>query len=502
MMSKRIFVSGLFHETHTFLASKTGMDDFALAGILHENEIVEKNRGNGSPMDGFLWSAEQHNWEVIPGIQMTAMPSGTVTDEAVRYFHTHFFNAIKPVFHSLDAIYLVLHGAMVSESLQDVEGDLLKELHAFMMAENKAIPVVAVLDLHANVSQSMCDFSTCLFGYRENPHTDARDSAIKAADILRDILENQNEDIVQIFRNSEFIIPPSGLNTDKEPMKSLLEYVRIKEADDPDLLCINIWAGYAYADIADCGFSLSCCTYGDAALANAYFDDLMALLKRNIAAGYPFEYQLDDALSIVDQEPVQSWPVLLIEASDNIGGGSPGDATGVLGPMLKTGRKGIVAIINDPEAVGQCVRVGSGSEIQLEIGAKTDEFHGEPILFKGTIIRLSNGEFELENKNSHLASMGGIYIRMGPCAVVRNDQAEILLTTFKTPPMDLGQLHSHCIVPEKARYVVVKAAVSHMQAYGPIAANSFYIDSPGLCTSNLTCLPYQNTGNKIKALKP
>lgn len=500
MMFKKVFVSGFFHETHTFLASKTGMDEFLLGGVYHGKEVIEKNRGNGSPMDGFLWFAGQNNWEVLPGIQMTAMPSGTVTDEAVRYFHQHFFSSLKDVLHSLDAIYLVLHGAMVSETSGDVEGDLLQKLHAYMVAENKVIPVVAVLDLHANISRRMCDFSTCIFGYRKNPHTDARDSAIRAAEILNDILTKKNKKTTQLFRSTEFIIPPSGLNTDKEPMKSLLEYARTKEESDPDLLCINIWAGFAYADIEDCGFSLSCCTDGDVAVANAYFDDLIQLLKQNIEAAYPPEYQLEDALRIIEQDTVQEWPVLLIEAADNIGGGSPGDATGVLDDLLHSGRCGIVAIINDPEAVQQCITVGLDNEIQLIVGAKTDDFHGKPVLFKGIVTRLTNGEFELENKNSHLASMGGTHIKMGPCAVLKNDQAEILLTTYKTPPMDLGQLHSQGISPEIARYVIVKAAVSHMQAYNPIAAKSFYIDSPGLCTSNLKRLPYRHIGNKLNAL--
>lgn len=499
MTSKKIFVSGFFHETHTFLAAKTGLAEFVLGGLYYGQDVIERNRGNGSPMDGFLAFADAQHWEVLPGIHMTAMPSGTVTNEAVRHFNEHFFSALKKNLPTLDGIYLVLHGATVSETSQDVEGDLLQELNAFMIAEGRVVPVVAVLDLHANVSGRMCEFSTCLYGYRKNPHTDARDSAIRAAEILKQILDYPHKNVTQIFRSSPFIIPPSGLNTDKEPMKSLLAYARDMEARDTNLICINVWAGFAYADIPDCGFSLSCCTYGNTHAANTYLDELLLLLKTNIREGYPSEFQLSETLAIVDQEANQGWPVLLVEASDNIGGGSPGDATGVLGPLLQSGCTGIVAIINDPEAVKACINAGIGGETEQTIGAKTDGFHGEPIQFKGIVARLSNGEFELENKNSHLASMGGIFIKMGPCAVIRNDQAEILLTSHKTPPMDLGQLHSQGIYPGHARYVIVKAAVSHMQAYGPIARQSFYIDSPGLCTSNLARLPYQNIQNKLIA---
>ena len=79
---------------------------------------------------------------------------------------------------------------------------------------------------------------------------------------------------------------------------------------------------------------------------------------------------------------------------------------------------------------------------------------------------------------------------MGLSAVIMNAQATILLTSRKIPPMDLGQLHSQGITPEKADLIIIKAAVSHKDAYDPIAAASYYIDSDGLCSSNLNKLPY------------
>jgi microcystin degradation protein MlrC len=68
------------------------------------------------------------------------------------------------------------------------------------------------------------------------------------------------------------------------------------------------------------------------------------------------------------------------------------------------------------------------------------------------------------------------------------------------PPMDIGQLHSQGLAPRDASYIVVKAAVSHRDAYDPIARASFYVDSPGLCTSNLKRLPYTKLKQKIIAL--
>jgi microcystin degradation protein MlrC len=66
--------------------------------------------------------------------------------------------------------------------------------------------------------------------------------------------------------------------------------------------------------------------------------------------------------------------------------------------------------------------------------------------------------------------------------------------------MDLGQYHSQGLRPEDATYVVIKAAVSHRSAYDPIERASYYVDSPGLCTSDLRRLPYTKLKDKIIAL--
>lgn len=497
-MTKTIFVSGIFHETHTFLHEKTALVHFKKLALYHGQEILDHNQDNGSPMDGFLSYARDKQWCVIPGVQLAAMPSGTVKEEVIQYFQKHFFSRLEEVLDNIDAIYLVLHGAMVSEDTPDVEGSILEELHHFIQRKGRQVPVVAVLDLHANVSQKMMDYSTCMYAYRKNPHTDARDAAIRAAELLDYVLACP--DIRKVYHQSRYIIPPTGLGTAAEPMRSLLMHAAAIEASDSDVLCINVIGGYAYADIPDCGFSLGCYTKGNTEKASVYLEELMALLEENLSSAYPPENSLEEVWEILQAEPVIGGPVLLIEASDNIGGGTPGDGTGILAALLAAGKKGIIAVINDAAAVQQCYSAGIHEELTLAVGGKADQFHGDPVLLSGRVRHLSDGQFELENKNSHLASISGAYVDMGPCAVIENEQTIVLLTSHKTPPMDLGQLHSQGIQPETAAFIIVKAAVSHKQAYDPIVKRSFYIDSPGLCTSYLERLPYRHIGSKQVSL--
>jgi microcystin degradation protein MlrC len=108
-----------------------------------------------------------------------------------------------------------------------------------------------------------------------------------------------------------------------------------------------------------------------------------------------------------------------------------------------------------------------------------------------------------ENKNSHLASMSGLHIEMGPSATVRclaQPAVRVLITSKKTPPFDLGQFRSQGIVPESCDLICVKAAVAHRAAYDPIASASFWIATPGPCASDLTLMPYAHARRPLYPL--
>jgi microcystin degradation protein MlrC len=115
-------------------------------------------------------------------------------------------------------------------------------------------------------------------------------------------------------------------------------------------------------------------------------------------------------------------------------------------------------------------------------------------------ISSSDGRFELEDRHSHLASMNGVNINMGPCAVVKARGVSILLTSKKTPPFDLGQLRSQGIIPEECSVIGVKAAVAHRQGYDPITAAAFTVNVPGPCSSDVGSFSFEKVRRPIYPL--
>src|SRR6202012_3063094 len=85
----------------------------------------------------------------------------------------------------VDAIYLDLHGAMVTEDFEDGEGEVLRRIRA---AVGPDIPIVVSLDYHANVTPQMVEQTDGMAAYYTYPHVDREQTGQRAARIMSDIL--------------------------------------------------------------------------------------------------------------------------------------------------------------------------------------------------------------------------------------------------------------------------------------------------------------------------
>ena len=467
----RILIAGLFHETHTFLGGLTPLSDFQI----RRGEELWASKGDSSPLGGVLALADEFGWQMLPAADYRAQPSATVADEVIE----QFWNDIAPIVAKADydAIYLVLHGAMVSQTCLDVEGEILLRLRNLT-----AVPIFGVFDLHANFSPQMAALADCLVGYRENPHTDAREAGLIAARLLNRCLTTGQRPSMQL-QQPGLLWPPTGTGTANDPMLTLEAMARQFEGENDSLWAMSIVAGFSFADTPDTGVSFVACTTADAT------PQLEALAQRAHALSHLGQITDPSADEVLSQlKPLPAGLTVLVEPSDNIGGGAPGDGTGLLRALIRHGIRKAAICISDPQSVSE-IEAGVRT---IKLGGKGSRLDAGPLELEVELIALNDGRFELEDKNSHLASMCGDVFDMGRCAVVRHAGLTILITSVKTPPFDLGQWHSQGVVVENLSVVAVKAAVAHRRAYDKIAARMLWVDTPGPCSSILQTLPYRH----------
>ena len=122
----RIFVAALFHETHTFLDGVTSWNDFH---VLMGQQMLEVT-GDSSPLGGALEEIDRLGWCVCPALAASASPGAIVSDDVYERYMQRLLLALEMHRQQgpLHAIFLVLHGAMVCQPIDDVEGELLSRL--------------------------------------------------------------------------------------------------------------------------------------------------------------------------------------------------------------------------------------------------------------------------------------------------------------------------------------------------------------------------------------
>jgi microcystin degradation protein MlrC len=475
-----VAVAGLFHETHTFVSGTTPLADFQRRG---GDELLAA-RCDGSPLDGFLEVAERRGWRVVPTVDMRASPSATADDAVLEAFWDGFVAGLREA-PPPDAIFLVLHGAMVTTSTSDVEGEVLSRIAARYGPDRP--PVFGVFDLHANLGPDTVRHAEGLVAYRENPHTDAREAAVLASELLARCLDEGQRPQMRLA-SLRIVWPPTGTGTADAPMASLQALARRLESEAEAIWAINVVPGYAYADTPHTGLSISAIGTDTAELDLA--------LDRLSEAAWPLRHEglppeREPEALMAEILPVKRKPVILTEPSDNIGGGAPGDATGLLRVLLRHAVPSALVVLNDPPAVEKLAAVPLGATTRLGLGGRGSSFDEGALRLEVQLLGLTDGRFELEDPQSHLASMYGRMIEMGPSAVVRHAGITLLITTRKTPPFDLGQLRSQGLEPADFDLIVVKAAVAHRRAYDTIAAATYAVATPGTCPSDLTTLAYK-----------
>jgi len=490
-----VLLAGLFHETHTFLSGTMGLADFdERVG----NELWSAE-GDGSPLGGALEIARAEGWQVIPAIDLRATPGPTVADEVVdRFWSVLEETARKEASQGFDGVYLVLHGAMVSESWRDVEGELLERLRKLIGSDT---PVCGVLDLHGNITAKMATNSHGLIAYRQNPHADACEAARDGARLLARLMKT-GERPVTIWERPPLMWPPTGTGTANEPMRTLEAMARQIESVHEEILAVNVFGGFSFADTPDTGVSFTAITLGEPRYTVAELEQLSDWATEHREEGNVLESPLEPILTDLARElsaggPARKGPVVISEPSDNIGGGAPGDGIGLLKGLIEHQITNCAVAIWDPQAVAVVSKLPVGGRTTVAIGGKGSPLSGPPLQLEVELVSTSDGRFQLEDIHSHLASMSGLQIEMGDCAVVKHAGVTILLTSRRTPPFDLGQWRSQGIIPEQLSVIGVKAAVAHRRVYDPIASAHFAVETPGPCSSNLRTFPFRHVKRPI-----
>lgn len=479
------------HESNSFSPALTGLEVFS---VQRGAEIVSWWREAYHEVGGFIEGAATFGYELSPTLMAQATPSGKVTAEAFETLVGELLGRLENA-PALDGLLLALHGAMVSETYPDGDGEIVRRVRETL---GKGFPIVVTHDYHANISEQLVNHSTALVIYKTNPHVDQRERGLQAAGILARTMAGDARP-VQRLRKPPMLYNIIHHNTSAEPMRSIMQAARETE-QQPGVLAASVAAGYQYADVYEMGPSAVVVTDGDVERAQREAQRLSDMLwnaRDHLASRLP---DSGEAVRMAIVSP--QTPVVLVETGDNIGGGSAGDSTVILAELLRQKAEGWVVVIADPEAVEACVHAGVGALVNLPVGGKRDRLHGELVIVNGRVKSLHDGKY-VETQPRH---GGKRFHDQGLTAVmeIENSTPELsnflVLTTYREPPMSLHQLLSLGIQPQRQKILVVKAAIAFRAAYEPIAGRIIEVDTPGLTAVNPARFTYRQVRRPLYGL--
>lgn len=496
-----IGIGGIVHETNTFNPKKTTLADFETGigganGVLRGDDVIRLSRNANNTVAGFIAGAEESGLALHPSLVAGPQTIGIVLDSALDALTKEMIGGLKKA-PKLDGILLFLHGTMVAESYPHADAEVVRRVR---QAFGNSIPIIAVHDFHANVSEEIVKLTTALITYKECPHLDAKDRGVQAARLMASVVAGK-------VKPTQAIVKPPMLlnilfhNTYEAPLKAITDESKRIEAN-PKVLAASVPGGYQYADIPAMGPSVIVVTDNDPALARREAERIAGMLW-NLRTQMVFKApSAAEAVKMAMNNG--KFPVTLMDAGDNIGGGSAGDATFMLAELMKQKADGWVVAISDPAAVQAAVRAGVGGEFDMAVGGKTDNMHGDAVRVKGRVRALHDGRF-VEPAVRH---GGGRYWDMGISALIQVEGSSldmpnlILLTPKRVIPFSLGQLTSVGIYPERMKILVAKGTIAPRAAYEPVAARIIVVDSPGVTAMNPARFKYQHIRSEMFGVKP
>ncbi len=486
----RVAIAELSHETNVFSSVPTDLAAFERSGIYRGTEVVEALRGTATTIAGFLDAAERQGFTVLPVFAVWATPSGMVTREAFEVLVGELVATLERM-APLDGVLLSLHGAMVAEHALDADGELLRRVRAVVGPDT---PVVAVLDLHANISATMVEAADLLLGYDTYPHVDQRERGREAGELLVRLIQREIRPAKALVKPP--MLPTSqNMTTDRDPMRALIARAHEFEAL-PGVLNVTVAGGFPPADVPEAGLSVLVTTDGDPGLAQALAEELARLAWERREGFLGGVSSWEEAAQAIRE--IRSGPLVLVDIADNPWTGGPGDSAELLRFLLTNGvREAALALIRDPEAVAACLAAGVGQRVELELGGKTDRLHGPPLPVRGYVRLLSDGRYR--NRGPMHA---GIVVDLGRTAVLVCDGVEVLVTERAESPIDLNVFRSHGIEPTERRVIALKGKGHFRAAFEPIAERVVLVEGPGITGSDLTRLPFRRIRRPIWPLDP
>ena len=483
----RIALGGLYQESHTFSPAPADQKQFEAGYLLYGQDIIKTLAGLNHEIGGALHTAQGH--DIVPLLYGATGASGMplrrdIFDKLCTQMCQRLQEALP-----IDGVFLAMHGAMVAEHIDDATGHVLAQIRNIV---GPHIPIVATLDLHANVTKQMATAADALVGYHTAPHIDQSDTGSRGMALLLKIL-NKEVRPTMAHVAIPMILPPENGRTTQGPFSNVMDQVKALEKM-PNILAASAYPVQPWLDLPEMGCSTLVITHNDPALAQQKAQQLAQAFWQ---CREGFIEDLQSPSSIIQQALASpNGPYIISDSSDSPSSGAPGDSTTFLQACVeaKLEAKTLINIL-DPNAAQKAQKIGIGQTATFTLGASLSHQFYKPFTFEATVKSLSDGKFT--NKGP---GFRGFEFNMGLTAVLVHKGIHLVVMSQPVIQWDPELYRSQGLDPATAKLIAVKSPAAFRAAYEPFAEKVLVLDAPGVCSPNLKTFPWKRINRPIYPL--
>jgi microcystin degradation protein MlrC len=492
----RIAIVGMVHETNTFALEEHDKPD---APTRYGQDVLDQAHPR-SYIGGFAEAAlKRPGVELVPILDVSFFrhKGGMVHASVFEYFRDRILQMLEEAL-PLDGVYFPLHGAMAVEApYTDAEDCLIRSVRDLLGYE---IPFVGTYDFHGIYTDWEVTEGLVAFPLNTNPHIDAYERGIEAAECLFAMLEGKIQPVTR-----RIFVPIIGPNIGQSTWSHIPEHeqrlplyqlnlLRAELEETPGVINLTIQGGYGFADTPDTGMCVIATTDGDPDLAGEMAKRLATELwarREEIRTVRPILPIDEGVKKAMEQEGL----VCLVDLGDDPGSSCPADSPAVLESLIRLGARDCAVTIRDPEVVQAGLAAGVGATLTMEVGAKIDQRFYKPIRVTGTVKSINDGNYMIVGPTHGGWSRDVVKESFreadaGPRVVLRTgDKIDVIFSNDKTGK-DRDFFKSSGIVFEEKKIVVVKSNQAHRASFDPIVAATIDLRTPGVSTVDYASLPY------------
>ncbi|MEM9316465.1 MAG: M81 family metallopeptidase [Pseudomonadota bacterium] len=493
--SARIALLGISVESNRFAPAAT-LQHFRDYAYLEGEEILSSdvidywlgNRGGR----GFLPAMSRlRDWCPLPILIADGQAAGAVQHDDYERIKARMLERLRDAM-PVDAVYVIAHGAGRTTRLDDLDGDYLRAVREVV---GDAVPVVATLDLHANLTPEMISSCDALIAQRTNPHVDSQDRAEDAATQLHRMLTGWRP--VQAASRLPLLTPQVSQLTDRdEPLGAIIAGA---EAFLGRGACegISVIPGFSFTDAQHNGFWL----YAFGEQRRELREALETLSTQVWSQRQRFRratLSVDEAVGLASTTRPDEGPRIFADIADNPGGGATGDTTWLLDAFLRAELDGgVFAPFIDVHVVQAANEVGVGGEFIARFNENKATRFSRPLSTPAKVLWLGDGDYE-----SRYGVYAGSRVPLGPSCVLDIRGNSVIVISACQQLLGEDFISHFGVDVRAARFVVGKSRGHFRAGFAHLIKDEriHEVDSLGLTTARLDAVPWKHIARPIAPL--